>query len=392
MVRPARRTVRLLALAVAGASLASGIVAAGPASAQSVKAQIASAQRQLAALNNSAEAASERYDAARIKLQTAQTAAAGAQAQLRMAQLKVDSMQSSVAKFAVSAYEGDGQNSLLSVTEGSTSKLLGRIAGLQAVSASQSQTLVRVEAARRAEEQAQTNATAALAAQRSATTAMAADRNQVLAAASKEQSILSSLQAKEAAIIKAAKARAARAAAERAAATLAREQAAAKAAAAAIVAQPVSPPPPAPAPAAPASTSSPGSGSGGGSGGPVAGASGASIAVQWAHNEIGKPYVWGAAGPNSFDCSGLAMYVWAKAGVALEHFTGDQWNEGTHVSRDQLEPGDLVFFAYNTSDPSTIHHVGIYIGGGTMIDAPFTGVDVREDPAFRSDYIGAVRP
>ena len=99
-----------------------------------------------------------------------------------------------------------------------------------------------------------------------------------------------------------------------------------------------------------------------------------------------------SAGPDSFDCSGLAQYVWGKAGVYLAHYTGDQWNEGTHVSRDQLEPGDLVFFAYNTSEPSTIHHVGVYVGGGQMIDAPYTGVDVRKEPAFRSDYIGAVRP
>jgi cell wall-associated NlpC family hydrolase len=124
----------------------------------------------------------------------------------------------------------------------------------------------------------------------------------------------------------------------------------------------------------------------------VSAAGGAATAVAWAKAELGKPYVWGAAGPNSFDCSGLAMFVWAKAGVQLEHFTGDQWNEGTHVSQSQLEPGDLVFFAYNTSDPGTIHHVGIYVGGGQMIDAPYTGVDVRYDPAFRSDYIGAVRP
>ena len=86
------------------------------------------------------------------------------------------------------------------------------------------------------------------------------------------------------------------------------------------------------------------------------------------------------------------MYVWAKAGVALGHFTGAQWNEGTHVTRAQLQPGDLVFFATNTSQPSTIHHVGIYVGGGQMIDAPYTGVNVRKESAFRSDYIGAVRP
>jgi cell wall-associated NlpC family hydrolase len=114
--------------------------------------------------------------------------------------------------------------------------------------------------------------------------------------------------------------------------------------------------------------------------------------VQWAYREIGKPYQWAAAGPDSFDCSGLTQYVWGKAGVYLGHYTGDQWNEGMHVSRDQVQPGDLVFFAYNTSQPSTIHHVGIYVGGGEMIDAPYTGAYVRKEPAFRSDYIGAVRP
>jgi cell wall-associated NlpC family hydrolase len=370
---------RLLALGVAAAALTSGLVAASPsASAQSVKAQIASAQRQLSQLNSQAEAASERYDAARIKLNSAQQSAAGAQQRLKTAQHKVSALQASVTAFAVAAYAGGDQSSLLTLAGGSVGHLIGRMSSLQAVSASEGSSLVGVEAARRVEQQAQVNANAALANQRSATTAMAADRNQILAAASKEQSILGGLQVKEAAIIKAAKAakaRAAQLAAERAAAALARQKAAAAAAARAVVEQPVSPPAPTPQPAP-----------------HVSAAGGAATAVAWAKAELGKPYVWGAAGPNSFDCSGLAMFVWAKAGVQLEHFTGDQWNEGTHVSQSQLEPGDLVFFAYNTSDPGTIHHVGIYVGGGQMIDAPYTGVDVRYDPAFRSDYIGAVRP
>ena len=70
-----------------------------------------------------------------------------------------------------------------------------------------------------------------------------------------------------------------------------------------------------------------------------------------AEAQIGKPYVWAAAGPNSYDCSGLVMWSYAQVGVQLDHWTGDQWNEGAHVSRAQLRPGDLVFFAYNTSDP-----------------------------------------
>jgi peptidoglycan DL-endopeptidase CwlO len=370
MARRVRLQVRLLALGLAAISVSAGVVAAEPASATSVKAQIASAERQLRELNSQAEAASERYDAARIKLASAEQAAGQAQSRLSAAQAKVKAMQASVTAFAVSAYRGESSESLLTLVDGTTNSLIGRVSSLQAVSASEAETLVGVDAAKRVEEQAQANATAALANQRSATTAMAADRSQILAAAAKEQTILQALQVKEAAIIKAAKAKAARLAAEQAAAKLRAQQAAAAAAARAVRSQPVSPPPPA----------------------PVSGSGGAATAVRWAYREIGKPYVWGAAGPNSFDCSGLAMFVWAKAGVYLEHFTGDQWHEGTHVSQSQLEPGDLVFFAYNTSDPSTIHHVGIYIGGGEMIDAPFTGAYVRKDPAFRPDYIGAVRP
>jgi cell wall-associated NlpC family hydrolase len=365
---------RAIAIVVSGAALAMGVIAYGPpASARSVKAQIASAQRQLRQLDNQAEAASERYNAARIKLAAAEQSARGAQTRLSSAQAKVAKLQSSVTAFAVAAYRGDASTSLMTLANGSTGQLIGRVSSLQAISASESETLVGVAVAQRTEEQAQADASAALAAQRSATTAMAADRRQIEAAASKEQTILSHLQAKEQAIIRAARARAAREAAQRAAARLAAQKAAAAAAARAVVSQPVSPPAPAPVRH-------------------VAAAGGAATAVAWAYRELGKPYVWGAAGPNSFDCSGLAQYVWAKAGVYLAHFTGDQWNEGPHIARADLEPGDLVFFATNTSDPATIHHVGIYVGGGMMIDAPFTGVDVRKESAFETGYIGAVRP
>jgi peptidoglycan DL-endopeptidase CwlO len=121
-------------------------------------------------------------------------------------------------------------------------------------------------------------------------------------------------------------------------------------------------------------------------------ASTAAAAVSVAEAQIGKPYVWGAAGPNSFDCSGLVMYAYAQVGVSIDHFTGDQWNEGAHLSRDQLRPGDLVFFAYDTSNPATIHHVGMYIGNGEMVEAPHTGANVQISSYARPDYIGAVRP
>ena len=117
------------------------------------------------------------------------------------------------------------------------------------------------------------------------------------------------------------------------------------------------------------------------------------IAADWALSQIGRPYQWGGAGPYTYDCSGLTMVAWAQAGVALLHYTGDQWVEGVHVPLDSLQRGDLLFYATDNSDPATIHHVGIYIGGGDMVDAPYTGVDVRIDSIDAPGVpIGAVRP
>ena len=108
-------------------------------------------------------------------------------------------------------------------------------------------------------------------------------------------------------------------------------------------------------------------------------------ALRFALSRIGDPYVWAAAGPDEFDCSGLVMWAYGKVGISLEHFTGDQWNEGEHVSRSELQPGDLVFFFQDIS------HVGMYLGNGLMVDAPSAGQDVQIQPVFWSAYVGAVR-
>ncbi|HKS97965.1 MAG TPA: NlpC/P60 family protein [Rugosimonospora sp.] len=86
---------------------------------------------------------------------------------------------------------------------------------------------------------------------------------------------------------------------------------------------------------------------------------------------IGKPYIWAAAGPTGYDCSGLTLTAWATVGVSLGHFTGWQWNETRPVTRTQLHTGDLVFFFPDH------HHMGIYVGGGWMVHAPTTGDFVR---------------
>ena len=116
------------------------------------------------------------------------------------------------------------------------------------------------------------------------------------------------------------------------------------------------------------------------------------IAASWALTQIGKPYQWGGAGPHTYDCSGLTMDAWAQAGVGLLHWTGYQWPSGPHIPLNDLRRGDLLFFATSTSDPATIHHVGIYIGNGEMVDAPYTGVDVRIDSIHQVGLIGATRP
>jgi cell wall-associated NlpC family hydrolase len=108
-------------------------------------------------------------------------------------------------------------------------------------------------------------------------------------------------------------------------------------------------------------------------------------ALQAAITREGDPYVWGAAGPTAFDCSGLVVWAYAQEGIALPHFTGDLWNSGVHITRADLEPGDLVFFF------TDISHVGIYIGDGMMIDAPDFGQTVQVQPVSLDPYVGAVR-
>ena len=112
----------------------------------------------------------------------------------------------------------------------------------------------------------------------------------------------------------------------------------------------------------------------------------AAVAVQTALAQVGKPYQWGGSGPSSFDCSGLTSYAWRAAGVSLPHNSQMQYNATARVSRDDLRPGDLLFFY------SPISHVGIYIGNGQMVDAPYSGKDVRVRSIFRGDFVGAGRP
>ena len=117
------------------------------------------------------------------------------------------------------------------------------------------------------------------------------------------------------------------------------------------------------------------------------GSAAAQRAVQFALAQVGKPYVFAAAGPNSYDCSGLTMAAWKRGGVSLPHLAAAQYNYGTHVSAGALQPGDLVFFYH------PIGHVAIYIGRGLLVSAPQPGENVKivRLSYFMADYVGATR-
>jgi cell wall-associated NlpC family hydrolase len=112
-------------------------------------------------------------------------------------------------------------------------------------------------------------------------------------------------------------------------------------------------------------------------------------AVAFAYAQLGKPYVWGATGPGSYDCSGLVQAAWASGGVSIPRVTYDQWSALPHIATSSLQPGDLLY--YNGEG-----HVSMYVGNGYIIDAPRTGLDVQKIPMntdwYAQTFDGAVRP
>lgn len=112
----------------------------------------------------------------------------------------------------------------------------------------------------------------------------------------------------------------------------------------------------------------------------------AATALRYALAQVGKSYVYGAAGPNSFDCSGLTMRAWGAAGVGLPHSSAAQQGSGMRVSESDLQPGDLVFYY------SPVSHVALYLGNGLIVHAANPGQGVRISPLHMMPYVGAVRP
>ncbi|GAC1534760.1 MAG: NlpC/P60 family protein [Acidimicrobiales bacterium] len=122
------------------------------------------------------------------------------------------------------------------------------------------------------------------------------------------------------------------------------------------------------------------------------GATRARVALRWALAQRGRPYAWGAAGPDAYDCSGLVLRAWQAAGVGLARVAADQYREGRHVPLAAARPGDLVFFGTDPGDPTSVDHVGLVAGPGVMVDAPHTGAVVRLTAFYDGVMPLVVRP
>lgn len=378
---------------------AKGAVRQASRSVASLEAQLAVASARLDQLQTQVQVAAEAYDVARIELQRRTEAANAARRQADRATDEAQEASQQVGRLAVDTYiNGPGYGGLeVFVSDAGPEDLLSRAASARIAGDIAHTTLERASAARVVASLMRRQADLALAQQQAAADrlekARAAAEAKAKAAESERQRIesdrtamiaeLASLKKtsvrletqRQKGLEEAARRRAEerrRAAAEAAARRERERRAAAEERARADRADRSD---------RGSSGSASSSNGGGSSRGSAAGGNGA---VAWARTQLGKDYQWGADGPSTYDCSGLTMQAWARQGVSLPHSSAMQYAVTQHVPIDDLRPGDLVFFATNTSDPGSIHHVGIYAGGGQMVEAPYTGAQVRLSTIYRS--------
>lgn len=369
---------------VATARAAAGAKAAAV---KSIQAKLVAADNALQAAQDAAEVAAEKYNGALIILQQRTQESRAASTAATRATRKAGIAQVQIGKLAADAYMNGGMGNLAAlIGAGGPEQVLDRAAGLQIVGGIRQRTLSDATRSKAVAGILQHEASVALARQEAAAAALASAKSAAEAQAASAQRQAQSIAASRAKLVvqlahlqrisvnlaKQRQAGIAKARAEAAAraARLAAERAAAAAA---------------------ANHQGGNGGSGhshGGStspGGSSTGtASGGRVAVSFAYAQLGKWYLWAAAGPNRFDCSGLTMRAWERAGVYLPHYSVAQYQVTQHVSISSMRPGDLIFYASNTSDPGSIHHVAIYIGGGRMIEAAHAGTQVRIASIWRS--------
>ncbi len=306
---------------------------------------------QLAGLAAAGEVAQENANATQVRVAAGQRVLAQINARVARSQAVVGAAQLQVGRLASAAYRSGGVDQTLQLLlADNPSQFLEQMTALDGVTRRQSDVLRAAAVAEQRLAQDKLAAAQQLAVLRALYAAAAADLAQVRAAQAKTTALLGSLEASQRAAL-------AKAAADARAAARARASSSHRASRSHVRY---------------------GSGSYSGSiGGRV---------VAYAMSKVGDNYVWGASGPNSFDCSGLTMRAYSQAGISLPHSSSAQYGSGRHVSVGDLQPGDLVFYY------SPIHHVGIYVGGGMIVHAANPGEGVTTASLYSMPYRGAVRP
>jgi peptidoglycan DL-endopeptidase CwlO len=358
--RNQRRLGVLVGISLVLALLGAASAAASPI--QDKQAQAARIQSQLDAQGNKISQLDEQYNRAQMAVASTQSQYAKAQADLAAANQRFADVKSHMSEAAVNAYMHGGNTSMVEQLVKSDGKDLAvRKTYVEAAAADQTSALDELRAARQDLEAQQANLKASADSAKAAANTLASQKAAIDAAVADQQSILSKVKGDIASLLAQQQAAAAASAQRRAQDALNRAASAPpKAAKGKGPSIPAGPPPPV--------------------------GHGAGAAVAAAESVIGDPYVYGAAGPNSFDCSGLTMWAWAHGGVSLAHSSQSQYSETTHVPVSAVQPGDLLFYY------SDIHHVAMYVGGGMMVEAPHTGANVREVPMRLDSLVGAGRP
>ncbi|MFI2300559.1 NlpC/P60 family protein [Actinacidiphila glaucinigra] len=359
-----RAAVGLTTAALATVTLFGESASAAPASPD--KPSITEVKAQVDKLFHQAEAATERYNGAKEQTERQRTRADALLDQVARKTETLNSARRTIGEYAAAQYRGgglDGTTTFLLTSDPQQfldqAHLMDRLSDRQEHALETFRSEQAETAAKRSE------AVESLQKLTEAQQRLNAEKTAVKRKLAAAQKLLNSLTAQEKARLAALEKKRQEEAAEKAAEIAAKEKAAQEAAAKE-------------------------SGSSAGSSGSTAPASGtyaakAAKAIEFARAQLGKPYVYGATGPNSYDCSGLTQAAWGAAGVSIPRVTYDQVDFGSRVSADQLQPGDLVFFY------SDITHVGLYIGGGQMIHAPHTGSVVKIAPITEMPIYGYAR-
>ena len=387
-------------------------VASTAASVGQIEARLAAASARSAQLATEVAQAVEAYNGARFRLEQAQQAAVVAQQKAAAAQREVDAARRELGKFAAAAYREGGDLGGLSafLSANGPQDLIDRASAIDSIGDSRRRALSALRSAEVAAHVLQQRARHLVASRADAATAveaakvaaegkLAAQQQAVAAMASERRSLIVALAAARSTSVRLERARQAgleQARAERAehARRAQQRRDAQQRRRAAANADRDNDRPSAGSPSGGSHNGSGGGGApSGGSGGSSAGtSSGASAAIAFARAQIGKPYEWAATGPDTFDCSGLTMRAWERGGVSLPHYSVAQYEQGRKVAINDLRRGDLVFFGSDPGNPGSIYHVGLYIGGGQMIEAPYTGEDVKVSSIYRDSLFGAARP